>query len=81
MAGLDIISALSKIEIIPIMANLFHVIFGLMHQCLNRAILSRKFSIKALAKYRNSAIKKEYIAILSLFENKIIVKFNPRTYI
>ena len=64
MAGLDI-SALSKrdrtyiykIEIIPIMANLFHVIFGLMHQCLNRAILSRKFSIKAHAKYRNSAIK------------------------
>ena len=66
MGGLDIISALSKrnrtyiykIEIIPIMANLFHAIFGLMHQCLNRAILSRKFSIKALAKYRNSAIKK-----------------------
>ena len=52
-----------------------------MHQCLKRAILSRKFSIKAHAKYRNSAIKKEDTAILSLFENKIIVKFNTSTYI
>jgi len=63
------------------MANLFHVIFGLMHQCLNRAILLRKFSIKALAKYRNSAIKEVESAILSLFENKIIVKFNTSTSI
>ena len=74
MAGLDIISALSKIEIIPIMANLFHDIFGLMHQCLKSAILSRKFSIKAHSKYRNSAIKEVDKAILPLFEDKIIVK-------
>ena len=73
MAGLDIISALSKIEIIPIMANLFHVIFGLMHQCLKSAILSRKFSIKAHAKYKNSAIKEvdncemQYYYILIFF--------------